>query len=308
MQLIHEARELQPKQSKVCVGIGVFDGVHLGHQQVIRQTVHDASRLEARSVVITFDRHPNAVVAPDKVPPLIYSNPQKLRALADLGVDVTWLILFDHAFSRQTGEEFIRHLSSDLGQLLSVCVGSEFTFGCKRSGNVALLRKLGSELSFEVHGLAAVALDGQIVSSTRIREAIRSGDLDAAGQMLGRAYSLAGTIVRGDQLGRKLGFPTANLDITRRVLPPNGVYAAHATIRGRNCRAVINVGIRPTVGGAKEQRVEAHLLDFHEDLYDAELEITFVRHLRPEQQFASLDDLKRQIDRDIAEARQWFGR
>lgn len=294
-------------QSRICVGIGVFDGVHLGHQQVIRQTVHDARRLEARAVVITFDRHPNAIVAPTRVPPLIYSTSQKLRALAELGVDVTWLIPFDEPFSRQTGEEFIRHLSSGLGHLLSVCVGSEFTFGCKRSGNVALLHKLGGELSFDVHGLAAVALDGQIVSSTRIREAIRLGDLDAAGQMLGRAYSLAGIIIRGDQLGRKLGFPTANLDITGRVLPPNGVYAAHASIRGRNCRAVINVGVRPTVGGAKEQRVEAHLLDFEGDVYGEELEITFVRCLRPEQRFANLDDLRRQIAIDIAEARQWFG-
>jgi len=306
MVLIHEACELAPGQSKVCVGIGVFDGVHLGHQQVIRQTIADARRHEARAVVVTFDRHPNAVVAPSRVPPLIQSNAQKLRTLEALGVDVTWLIRFDEKFSRQPGELFVRRLHAELGHLLSVSVGSEFTFGHKRSGTVALLQQLGRDLQFDVHGLAAVALDGQVVSSTRIREAIRRGDFDAADQMLGRTYALDGPVVRGDQLGRKLGFPTANLDISGRILPPNGVYAVHAKAAGQSHRAVVNVGVRPTVTGKLMQRVEAHLLDFDGDLYGQELEITFAQRLRDEQKFASLEDLKNQIASDIATARRWF--
>lgn len=306
MLLIQEARELAPGQSKVCVGIGVFDGVHLGHQQVIRQTIAEARRHEARAVVVTFDRHPNAVVAPSRVPLLIQSNAQKLRALESLGVDVTWLIRFDEEFSQQPGELFVRRLHAELGHLLSVSVGSEFTFGHKRSGTVSLLQQLGRDLQFDVHGLAAVALDGQIVSSTRIREAIRSGDFDAADQMLGRTYALDGPVVRGDQLGRKLGFPTANLDVSGRILPPNGVYAVHAKAAGRSHRAVVNVGVRPTVTGKLAQRVEAHLLDFDGDLYGQELEITFAQRLRDEQKFASLEDLKNQIASDIAAARQWF--
>jgi riboflavin kinase/FMN adenylyltransferase len=161
MQIIDAANELKAGNRKVCVAIGMFDGVHLGHQQVIRQTLTDAEQHEALAVVITFDRHPNVVVAPDRVPALIHSLPQKLRAIAALGVNTTWLISFDQAFSRQTGEDFVRALVRDVGHLSSVCVGATFTFGYKRSGNVALLQKLGVDLGFIVHGLSAVALDGK---------------------------------------------------------------------------------------------------------------------------------------------------
>src|SRR5882672_1066484 len=227
MKILHAASELKPDGRKVCLAIGFFDGVHLGHQQIIRQTITDARQHEAIAFVITFDLHPNTVVAPDRVPPLIYSLPQKLRAIEALGADTLFLIHFDLSFSQQTGEVFIRGLVRDLHHVQSLCVGANFVFGHKRGGNVALLKKLGQELNFTVHGLAAVALDGQPVSSTRIREAIQAGDLDSASQMLGRAYSLAGTVIRGDRVGHELGFPTANLDTTGLALPPNGVYAVH---------------------------------------------------------------------------------
>jgi len=304
MQLLRHPNELPPRRRRICAGIGVFDGVHLGHQQVIRQTIADARRHEATALVVTFDRHPNAIVAPGRIPPLIQSVPQKLRAVEGLGVDVTWLIAFDEKFSQQSGEEFVRRLATELGPLVSVCVGSEFTFGHKRSGNVALLKQLGGELGFSVHGLAAVALDGQVVSSTRIREAIRAGDFDAAGQMLGRPYALDGRVMKGDQLGRRLGFPTANLDVTGRVLPPNGVYVARVLIGEQPYRAVVNIGVRPTIAGAAELRVEAHLLDFEGDLYGHDLELTFASRLRGEQKFPSLDALADQIRCDIAVARR----
>jgi riboflavin kinase / FMN adenylyltransferase len=307
MKIIRAASELGAADRKVCLAIGVFDGVHLGHQQIIHQTIADARQHDAIALVLTFDRHPNAVVAPDHVPPLIYSLPQKLRAIESLGSDTLLLVHFDRAFSEQSGETFVRGLARDLGQIQSLCVGADFTFGHKRSGNVALLRKLGQELGFSVHGLAAVSLDGQPVSSTRIREAIRAGDLDAASQMLGRAYSLAARVVEGDKLGHKLGFPTANLDTTGFVLPPNGVYAAHSTIRGQTKRAVLNIGHRPTLQDPTPQlRVEVHLLGFTDDLYGEEMEVTFAAKLRDEQKFASLDELKTQIARDIAEAKTRF--
>jgi riboflavin kinase/FMN adenylyltransferase len=318
MHIIHAAAPA-PASPRVCLAIGVFDGVHLGHQQVIRQMVTDAEQQEARPIVITFDRHPNAVVAPDRVPPLIYSLPQKLRAIADLSVDTTLLIHFDEAFSRHSGEQFIRGLARDFGHIHSICVGSAFTFGHRRSGNVDLLKKLGQELNFSVHGLAAVSLDGEVVSSTRIREAVRNGQLDLASQMLGRGYSLAGTVVRGDQLGRQLGFPTANIDTTGLILPPNGVYAVHVIIRSpsppdslnksespaiRCYRAVLNIGLRPTVASPTPQlRVEVHLLDFTNDIYGRELEITFIEKVRDEQKFPSLEALKEQIARDIESAK-----
>ena len=304
MKLIHAATELAAGGRKVCLAIGVFDGVHLGHQQIIRQTIADARQHDAIAIVLTFDQHPNAIVAPDRVPPLIYSPAQKLRAIDSLGADALLIIRFDKTFSQQTGEEFIRSLTRDLGKIQSICVGADFVFGQKRSGNVALLKKLGGELGFTVHGLAAVALDNQTVSSTRIREAIRAGDFDAASQMLGRSYAIAGRVVEGDRLGRQLGFPTANLDATGLVLPPNGVYSGCVKLAGQLYHVALNIGLRPTVASATPQlRVEAHLLDFAGNLYGAELEVEIGEKLRDEQKFASLAELREQIARDVATMR-----
>ena len=307
MKVIRTAAELAPGNRKVCLAIGVFDGVHLGHQQIIRQTIADARQHDGLALVVTFDRHPNAIVAPDRVPPQIHPLSQKLRTIATLGADATLLIEFNRAFSEQTGDTFIRGLARDLGHLQSICVGADFVFGHKRSGNVASLRQLGAELNFTVHGLAAVALDGEVVSSTRIRSVIQAGELDAASQMLGRPYSLSGTVLTGDQLGRRLGFPTANLDVARLVLPPNGVYAARTTVSGMRHRSVLNLGLRPTVQtGALERRCEVHVLDFAGDLYDQEVEVEFVAKLRDEVKFASLDELKTQIAADIKAAERCF--
>lgn len=307
MRIIRTPAELAPERGKWCLAIGFFDGVHLGHQQIIRQAVNDARRHEGQALVVTFDRHPNTVVAPARVPPLIYSLPQKLRVIETLRVDFVWLIHFDETFSRQSGEEFVRRLVSDFGQVRSVSVGANFVFGHKRTGNVELLKRLGTELNMVVHGLAAVALDGKAVSSTRIRERILAGDLDAASQMLGRAYSLAGTVVKGDGLGRQLGFPTANVDTTGLALPPRGVYAIHAQTAGKSWRAVLNIGHRPTVANPNSQlRVEAHLIDFHGDLYGQELELVFVEKLREEKKFGSVAELREQIAQDILEAQMRF--
>src|SRR5690348_13935604 len=225
MRIIHEASQLNPGNRKVCLAIGFFDGVHLGHQQIIRQTITDARRHGALALVISFDLHPNTIVAPARVPPLIYSLPQKLRAIESLGPDALLLIHFDKPFSQKTGEAFIRELAAAWTGIQSICVGANFTFGHKRGGNVELLKKLGAELKFSVHGMAAVSLDKKPVSSTRIREAIRAGELDTASQMLGRAYSVAAPVMEGNKLGRRLGFPTANLDTAGLALPPTGVYA-----------------------------------------------------------------------------------
>jgi riboflavin kinase / FMN adenylyltransferase len=307
MRIIGTATELNPAGRKVCLAIGFFDGVHLGHQQIIRQTITDARRHEAIALVLTFDRHPNTVVSPNHVPLLIYSLGQKLRAIESLGADALLLLHFDKTFSEQTGEMFVSRLARELGRIQSLCVGANFVFGYKRSGDVDLLKKFGAELKFIVHDMAAVSLDGRAVSSTRIRKAIVAGDLDAASQMLGRAYSMAGTITRGDGLGRQLGFPTANLDTTGLALPPRGVYAVHAEVNGKAYRAVLNIGYRPTLRNQNPQlRVEAHLIDFEGDLYGQELEVAFVDKLREEKRFASLTELRNQIAHDILDAQFRF--
>jgi riboflavin kinase/FMN adenylyltransferase len=301
MNVIHAVKELKPANRKVCLAIGFFDGVHLGHQQIIRQTIADAHQHDAIGLVITFDRHPNAVVAPDRVPPLIYSLPQKLRAIESLGMDTLLLVHFDEKFSRLAGEEFIRGLGHGFGSIHSISVGSDFVFGHRRSGNVASLKKLGAELGFFVHGLAAVSLDGHVVSSTRIREAIRAGNLDAASQMLGRPYAISGRVIEGNHLGQQLGFPTANLDATELALPPNGVYAGFTNAKGKTYRVALNIGFRPTVAPtALRVCVEAHLLDFNGELYGEELEIEISQKLREEAKFASQAELREQIARDIA--------
>jgi riboflavin kinase/FMN adenylyltransferase len=307
MRVIHTAADLNARGRKVCAAIGMFDGVHLGHQQVLRQTIEDARQHDGVAVAITFDCHPNSIVAPERTPPLIYALSQKLRVIESLGVDTTLLVRFDEAFSRIPGEEFIRGLARSFGTIHSLCVGSAFTFGHKRGGNVELLKRLGQELGFTVHGLASVSLDGKVVSSTRIREAVRHGDLDAASQMLGRTYSLAGKVVRGDQLGRKLGFPTANIDIAGLAVPLAGVYAVRALVQGRPHHAVANLGTRPTVQSANlRPQFEAHIIDFEGDLYETELEIAFLQKLREEQKFASPAALREQIARDIEAARRVF--
>jgi len=307
MKLIRHATELGATGRRSCLAIGVFDGVHLGHQQIIRQTISDARQRDAHAVVVTFDRHPNAIVAPDRVPPAIYSQSQKIHAIRALGADVLLVIPFDETFSRLNGESFIRRLANDLGGIRGICVGADFVFGHKRSGDMALLRTLGAEMGFQVHAHAAVALDGQTVSSTRIREVIRAGDFDAASQMLGRAYSIAGTVVHGDHLGQKLGFPTANMDVSGMVLPMHGVYAARATLAGKTHHAVLNIGLRPTVQQQSPQvRVEVHLLEFEREIYGQELEIEFAKKLRDEKRFPSLDALREQIKTDIADAKRSF--
>lgn len=308
MKVVRAASELDHGTRQVCLAIGVFDGVHLGHQHIIQQTLAAAQPRAALAVVVTFEPHPNAVVAPDRVPPRIYARSQKLRALAGLGVDAVIEIPFDRACSQQNGRQFVLGLARDLGSLQNICVGAEFVFGHRRSGNVALLQALGAENQFQVQGLPAVMQGGQIVSSTRIRECIRSGDLAQASQLLGRPYALCGAVVAGDQLGRQWGFPTANLEVSGLGLPPRGVYAATASVEGHRYPAAVNVGTRPTVAGAAAPvRVEAHLLGFQGDLYGRELELEWGVKLREEQRFASPVELRAQIERDLAAVRAAAG-
>jgi riboflavin kinase/FMN adenylyltransferase len=338
MTILQTTAELQAGSRPVCLAIGVFDGVHLGHQWVIRQAVGDAARGGGLSVVITFDRHPAAVLAPARVPPLIYPLSRKLRAIGELGPDTACVIHFDKAFSEIGGEEFIRGLARDCGRLRSLSVGRAFAFGRGRSGNVALLNALGKELHFAVHALTEVSLDGRPVSSTRVRAAVRAGRFALAGRMLGRPYTLCGCVIQGSGVGRQLGVPTANLDAAGLLLPPFGVYAARALVRGVSHAAAVNIGCRPTVACHKSHhshsshsslaphgkngkngndgnnasaappiQVEAHLLDFAGDIYGEEMELAFLKKLRAEQEFASLAALREQILRDIARTRELAG-
>jgi riboflavin kinase / FMN adenylyltransferase len=308
VNIIRQAREFSFEPRKVCLAIGMFDGVHLGHQQVLRHAILDASQHGAYSVAVTFDRHPKSVVAPERTPPLIYSLEQKLRVLSSTRVHTIFLIQFDESFCRMSGENFIGLLARDFGRIQSICVGSTFTFGYRRQGNIQLLKKLGEQLQFTVHPIAAVSLDSKPVSSTLIRESIRAGDLDHASQMLGRPYSISGLVIPGAKIGRSLGFPTANLEVRGRVLPPNGVYAVQVQTSKQTWKGVVNIGCRPTLSQDPSAiQVEVHLLDFDGDLYGQEIEIVPVERLRDEQRFPSPELLRRQIQQDVTAARAILG-
>jgi riboflavin kinase/FMN adenylyltransferase len=305
MKVLSAPAEFSPDARPVCAAIGVFDGVHLGHQAVLRQTLEDAKGLGAWSVAVTFDRHPNTIVAPAHVPPLIYPLSKKLETLSALGLDAAYVIRFDQTFSQIPGERFVLDLARDFGQIKSISVGETFMFGQKRSGNVALLRRLGPALGFEVRALPDVAESGQPISSTRIREALRVGALEAASRMLGRAYSLRGAVIPGLRLGRQLGFPTANLQIAGLAVPPTGVYVADALLGQERFRAAVNIGHRPTVSPVPQLLVEAHLLAVDRDIYHQELELVFLKKLRDEHRFPSQNALRAQIAKDVADAAKY---
>lgn len=310
MLVVRHPAELPPHPRGTCVVIGMFDGVHLGHQHVIRAALLDAANLGARSVVATFDSHPLSVVNPARAPRLLQTLPQRLRAFAALGCEAALVNVFDAELAAKTGEQFIRELATAAAPLRSVSVGQGFHFGHNRSGNVPLLRTLGAELGFAVHAAAPISTGGEVVSSSRIREALRAGKLSHVAELLGRPYALAGVVQPGDRLARQLGFPTANLAVAGLELPPAGVYAAHTRVlaTGRDHPSVLNLGLRPTVTpGETQPRLEVHLLNFDDDLYGQEIEVEFARLVRPERKFAGLDALKNQIELDVAAARRFLG-
>lgn len=303
MRTIHAATELQLSGRPACLAIGFFDGVHLGHRAIIQDAARSAATAGGAAIVVTFDRHPACVLAPEHAPRLITPLTARVRAIQALGPEALLLLHFDEPLSRVSAEAFIGNLARDLGNIGAISVGANFRFGHHRLGDVRLLEQLGRQHGFAVHGLAAVEWQGQAISSTRVRRCIAAGDLTAAGQMLGRAYTIIGKVGHGDHLGRELGFPTANVDATGLVLPPAGVYAARATVNAASFRAVLSVGHRPTLNRAdKELKVEAHLLGFSGDLYGQELELLPGKKLREEVKFPDLAALRAQIERDVAAA------
>ena len=299
--------ELSALPGPLFLAIGVFDGVHLGHRAVIERALSDARKAGGTAVVVTFDPHPIRLLRPDQAPRLLTSTPHKVRLIRTLGVEQLLIIPFDRAFAATAPAEFIRALAAHARPLREICVGFEWSFGKDRAGNLALLEELGRELGFDEVGVPAVEIDGKVVSSTLIRGAVEAGDLATAARFLGRDYTILGTVTKGAQLGRTLGFPTANLSAHNEQFPPNGVYAVEIARGVQALRGVANIGVRPTIANANGERlIEVHLFDFREDIYGEDLEITFRRFLRPEQKFPSLDALRAQIAADAHSARALF--
>jgi riboflavin kinase/FMN adenylyltransferase len=308
MQVFRTFEELAGRHQKVCLAIGVFDGVHLGHQQVIGQARDDARACGGMSVVLTFDPHPMRVLQPQKAPLLLTSTEHKLALIGKLGVDACLLVTFDKPFSRMPPEQFIDLVARYARQLQEICVGTRFRFGRDRTGDVHLMEALAPKYGFVAREIKSVKLGDEMISSTAIRRHVQGGELDRAAAMLGRSFSILGTVEPGDQRGRQLGFPTANLDPHDEVLPPDGVYAVRVIVGEGQFGGVVNIGVRPTFVGVKARRVlEVHILDFAGDLYAQDVEVCFLTKLRDERKFDSVDALKKQIVADIEAARKVFG-
>jgi riboflavin kinase/FMN adenylyltransferase len=307
MKIIHAATELKPGKRRVCLALGFFDGVHLGHQAVISTSAQPARDAGGTPVVVTFDPHPVKVLRPNNAPHLLTATQHKIALIRDLGVAHLLVLHFDRAFAATAPEDFVRQLVENSKPLREICVGHEWSFGKGRAGNLALLKQLGEKWDFNVIGVEAVRVNGEVVSSTAIRQAVETGNLVKATQMLGREYTILGTVVRGAQLGRKLGFPTANLSAHSEQFPPNGVYVTEARIGGAIYRGVANLGFRPTVAGQESERMlELHLFDLDLEIYGEEMEVRFLRYLRSEQKFANLEALQAQIAADVRQARESF--
>ncbi len=292
------------------VTIGAYDGVHQGHQAVIAQVRESAQRLGCNSVVVTFDKHPAAVVRPESAPKLLLDIDQKLELLAATGVDATFIIAFDEAQALEDPADFVRRVLVEGLHVQLVVVGEDFHFGHKRKGNVAMLRELGLQHDFAVEPIRLIARpDGvaEPVSSTAIRRALAGGQVEVATQLLGRPFEVRGIVGHGDRRGTAIGFPTANVEVpTAMCLPSDGVYAGTCVCADGSTHAcAINLGRRPTfVEHAEHSILEVHLLDFSGDLYDQRLSVTFEHFLRSERKFDGIEAIKAQLKEDVANARQ----
>lgn len=312
MRVLHDV-EPRPRSARgTVVTIGAYDGVHLGHQAVIEQVRHRATDAERESAVVTFDRHPASVVRPESAPRLLTDLDQKLELLAATGLDRCLVVSFDESRSRETPEEFVAEVLVGCMDARLVIVGEDFHFGHQRRGNVALLQKMGAELGFEVEGISLVDATGapskepDRVSSTAIRHALVAGEMERARVMLGRDHEVRGVVAHGDERGRELGFPTANVSVPGDILlPADGIYAGwYERPDGSVHASAISLGRRPTFyEEAHASLLEAHLLDFGGDLYDEPARVRFVSHLHGEVAFEDVADLVAQIGRDCEQAR-----
>lgn len=304
MQIIRQFKIIDQQERPVHCAIGMFDGLHQGHQALLRHIIERASKDSGLAVALTFQEHPARVLAPTHAPGLIYPQQLKEQLLEVSGLDIGWIIPFDEALSQLDGTTFIRQIQNNCGQLAEICVGDNFAFGHRRSGNVELLKQLGRKWGFHAECKSAVTCHGEAVSSTRIRNLIAEGNISRASDLLGRPYCMAGEVVKGDGLGRKLGFPTANFDVQTLTLPKPGVWAVRTQRNGTTLQGVLNIGTRPTLNHPTPRtQAEVHFWDFEGDIYGEFLALELRERLRDEQRFPDTQALQQQIKSDIQKAK-----
>ncbi|MBN1918534.1 MAG: bifunctional riboflavin kinase/FAD synthetase [Verrucomicrobia bacterium] len=315
MRIIHGLRDMAPLDEPVVVTIGTFDGVHVGHQAILQRVVETARARDAASVVITFEPHPRVVLGRPEEGLLLTSAAHKLQLIAAQGVDLCVVVRFDRTLADIDAEAFVRDLLAGRFRLQAVVIGATSRFGKNASGDARFLQQCGVGMGFDVEVVEPVRVDDMIVNSTVIRTLVQGGELDQAAAFLGRPFSLLGTVVQGATRGRRIGYPTANLDPTNEVVPPCGVYVVRVRLGGRDRLAgrelggVLNVGLRPTFEDPDQvsRAIEVHILDFDELIYGRELEVIFCRKLREERRFESVELLREQIRRDVLDTREVLG-
>jgi riboflavin kinase/FMN adenylyltransferase len=305
MKVLRAIDELRSLPGSTHLSIGVFDGLHIGHQAVIGRALESSRQTGGNAVVVTFDPHPVRVLRPEKAPRLLTSTRHKVKLIEKLGVDAVLLLEFTLEFSRTPPETFIEELVRAANHLSQICVGQEWTFGANRSGSIRLLEEMAPKLGFQVASVPPVLVGDRVISSTLIRSAVECGDLDSVAKYLGRDFTILGTVTEGRQLGRRLGFPTANLRAHNELFPPNGVYAAKAWFRENEYGGVVNIGVRPTIEKETGERIlELHLFEFDQQIYGEDVEVAFLEYLRAEHKFSGVEELQAQIQRDVEEARR----
>jgi len=306
VELIRDQTSHGRKSAYPVVAIGNFDGVHRGHQAILKQAVDRAKTRKGTGIVLTFEPHPLRVLSPMKDLKFLMTFEERLRWIEQIGIRQVRAVSFTRPFADLPPREFVRKiLCDDLGAK-EVFVGDHFAFGKDRLGTVRDLRALGDEFGFQVHAVEAVSIGGRPVSSSRIRECLMAGRVADARELLGRDYSLEGRIVPGAHRGRSLGYPTANfIPPAEQVTPGNGIYAVRAELKGRILNGVSYIGTQPTLG-SRERRVETHLFEPQDDLYDLPIRVSFVEWIRPEQTFKDKTELVRQIEEDIQKAKTFL--
>src|SRR6188768_706043 len=288
--------------------LGVFDGLHLGHQKIMQTVADRAQAVNARATAITFDPHPRAVLHPDSAPPLLQTLDQRLANFEVLGIEQAIVIPFDRDFASNPAEDFLRNIIHDRLHAKEVYLGKGFAFGRERGGNIDLLRKMSGDLGFVADEVDEVRLRGNRISSSKIRELLAGGKVNLARRMLGRPYGVEGVIIRGNRRGHTIGFPTANLKPHNRVVPKFGVYATATLVDGTWRRSITNIGVRPTFEQDADPSIETYIFDFHEELYGDVLRVRFLHRIRDERKFDGIEELKAQIERDSNRALNYFSR
>lgn len=295
-------------QKPTVLTLGVFDGLHLGHQKIMETVVERANATDAHATAITFDPHPRSVLHPESAPPLLQTLDQRLANFEVLGIEQAIVVRFTKEFAAQPAEDFLREIIHDRLHAKGVYLGKGFAFGKNRGGNIELLRKMSTELGFFADEVPEVRLRGHRVSSSAIRKLLGEGRVNLARRMLGRPYGVEGVIVRGDRRGHMIGFPTANLHPHNRVIPRFGVYATATLVEGAWRRSVTNIGVRPTFGKDIGPSIETYIFDFDQELYGDVIRVRFLRRIRDERKFNGVEELKAQIARDVRHATNYFGR